>query len=313
MVAFKEIQQRFPELDLEIWQKADRLFPIRITRSWFSRMHSSEDPLAKQVLPSQLELSDVGLENPVGELGRLAHPFVIQKHKDRALLLVSRKCHMYCRYCFRRNMSTEDSPSPQQLQEAITFIKNAGVQEVILSGGDPLFLSDQKLFSIIDSLSESIPTIRIHTRSILFYPERIKKRFLEELARRRNIWLILHVNHSQELSVDVLKVIEDIRKTGTPILNQTVLLRGINDSIEALKDLCTQLISIGVFPYYLHHTDRVKGAEGFFVTLEEGQKLYLELQKQVSGIALPRYVIDPEDGSGKVDVLEYLRSKSRSR
>ena len=108
--------------------------------------------------------------------------------------------------------------------------------------------------------------------------------------------------------MDVLRAIENIRKTGTPILNQTVLLKGINDSVEALKDLCTQLISIGVFPYYLHHTDRVKGAKDFFVTLEEGRKLYLELQKQVSGIALPRYVIDPEDGSGKVDVLEYLRS-----
>ena len=130
MVSFKEIQQRFPELDSEIWQKADQLFPIRITRSWFSRMNSSQDPVAKQVLPQEEEFKEEGVENPVGEFQLLTHPFVIQKHKDRALLLVSRKCHVYCRYCFRRNMSTEDSPSGDELEEAIQFIKNSGVQEL---------------------------------------------------------------------------------------------------------------------------------------------------------------------------------------
>lgn len=308
MVSFKEIQQRFPELDSEIWQKANQLFPIRITRSWFSRIHSLQDPLAKQVLPHLDELGDQGLENPVGELDQMKHPFVIQKHKDRALFLVSRKCHMYCRYCFRRNMGTEISPSWHELEEAIDVIKGLNVQEVILSGGDPLFLSNTKIFKIIDSLSEAVPTIRIHTRSVIFHPERVDDQFLHELALRENIWLILHINHAQEVSQEVLNVIQKIRKTGTPILNQAVLLRGVNDNVAALQMLCTKLVSIGVFPYYLHHTDRVKGASHFFVSLEEGSRLYQELRKKISGVALPRYVIDPEDGSGKIDVEEYLKT-----
>ena len=310
MVSFKEIQQRFPTLDAELWQKADQLFPIRITRSWFSRMNSSEDPVARQVLPSFSELSTEGSENPVGELMQMPVPFVIQKHKDRALLLVSRKCHVYCRYCFRRNMGTETSPTKQELDTAIQYIKESGVQEVILSGGDPLFLPDKKLFSIIDALASDIPTIRIHTRSPIFYPQRVQSNFLEELQKRKNIWLIVHINHEQELSADVLEALAKIRETGTPILNQTVLLKGVNDNLSSLENLCTKLISIGIFPYYLHHTDRVQGASQFFVSLEEGAKLYRELRRKISGISLPRYVIDPEDGSGKIDVLEYMTKDS---
>lgn len=310
MVSFKEIRQRFPTLDSELWQKADQLFPIRITHSWFSRMNSSEDPVARQVLPSFSELTEEGSKNPVGELKQMPVPFVIQKHRDRALLLVSRKCHVYCRYCFRRNMGTETSPTKEDLDTAIQYIKKSGVQEVILSGGDPLFLPDKKLFSIIDSLSSSVPTIRIHTRSPIFYPQRVQAQFLAELQKRRNIWLIVHINHEQELSEDVLDVLAKIRDTGTPILNQTVLLKGVNDDVDALANLCTKLISIGVFPYYLHHTDRVQGASQFFVSLEDGVMLYRELRKRISGIALPRYVIDPEDGSGKIDVLEYMGKDS---
>lgn len=306
MASFKEIQQRFPELDLELWQKAEQLFPIRITRSWFSRMNSPQDPLGKQVLPDPEELREEGLENPVGEFERLTHPFVIQKHADRALLLVSRKCHMYCRYCFRRSLGTAGSPSWRELESAVDFIKTSGVQEVILSGGDPLFLSDKKLFSLIDSLSESIPTIRVHTRSVIFYPERVGEQFLQELAQRQNIWLILHINHQQEVSKEIVDVIHKLRRTGTPLLNQTVLLKGVNDDVEALEALCNQLVSIGIFPYYLHHTDRVKGASHFFVSLKEGMSIYQELRKRISGVALPRYIIDPEDGSGKIDVEQYV-------
>jgi lysine 2,3-aminomutase len=136
----------------------------------------------------------------------------------------------------------------------------------------------------------------------------VDDQFLHELALRENIWLILHINHAQEVSQEVLNVIQKIRKTGTPILNQAVLLRGVNDNVAALQMLCTKLVSIGIFPYYLHHTDRVKGASHFFVSLEEGISLYQELRTKISGVALPRYVIDPEDGSGKIDVEEYLKT-----
>jgi lysine 2,3-aminomutase len=311
MVSFAEINQHFPTLDKTLWDSADKIFPIRITRSWFSRMKSIAGPLSKQMLPQLGELAlDDFLSDPVGEQGLSPVPFVIQKHQNRALLLVSRKCHAYCRFCFRRDYDEGNEPSRLEMENAIAYILEAGVEEVILSGGDPLFVKDEKLFSIIDRLTNKVPTIRIHTRAVITAPFRINESFINELKSRTNIWMIIHCNHPDELNPEVVSALQRIIASGTPILNQTVLLKGINDSPRVLAELFERLVQIQVFPYYLHHPDQAQGTSNFYVSIEEGIQIYTKLTSFVSGIALPRYVIDPPDGTGKIDVIQF-QSKLR--
>jgi len=313
MVTHKECTERFSSLQTETakrgWLTADSQFPVRITRSWYHRIQSLSDPLAKQVFPQPTEmqagLQTDALQNPVGELDKQPVPFVVQKHANRALLLVSRKCHLHCRYCFRRTLDDLIEPTQQELDKAIDYILSSGVEEVILSGGDPLFLNNDRLFGILERLV-SIPTIRIHTRAPITFPSRVNVGLVEVLGQYSNLWVIVHCNHAQELNAEVVEGLQRLRVSGIPLLNQSVLLKGVNDDPDVLADLCRRLVRIGVFPYYLHHTDRVQGAEDFFVTLADGLQIYLALEQKVSGLALPKYVIDAPDGSGKVPVERYI-------
>ena len=305
-----EALRRFPTLDSEIWSKADLSFPVRVTRSWINRVQSISGALGLQAFPGPGELEEWPGDSPdpVGEKGRMPMEWVIQKHEDRALLLVTLRCHLYCRYCFRRVHDGARDPTPEALEAAIQHLNQRNLQEVILSGGDPLALSNRQLFSVLDRLEA--PVMRIHTRAPVTAPYRVDKDLIAGLAERirlgRSLWVILHINHARELSSDVLDVIKGLRSAGIPLLNQSVLLKGVNDNVESLETLCRNLVRIGVFPYYLHHTDAAAGNGAFRVELQEGLRLYRQLEGRVSGIALPRYVIDPPDGSGKVDVSRYL-------
>ena len=320
MVTRTEAVVRFPSMNEDVaiagWKHADSQFPVRITRSWFNRIQSSEDPLGKQVFPQPTEMHTGetldGLNNPVGEQDKMPVPFVVQKHDNRLLLLVSRKCHLHCRYCFRRTLDDMVEPTQSELNTAIEYVLQSGVEEVILSGGDPLFLPDEKLGRIIERLRD-IPTLRIHTRAPITYPSRIRESLFDALNKHPNVWIIVHCNHKQELSTDVREALSQIRQACIPLLNQSVLLKGVNDNAQTLADLSTELVRLGVFPYYLHHTDQVNGAEDFYVTLEDGKQIVQELETMVSGMALPKYVIDLPDGSGKVPVERQLHAKTITR
>lgn len=309
MVTQTEVRSRFSPLNEEAfstgWKQADSQFPVRITRSWFNRIQSSEDPLAKQVFPQPSEINGLqtqtGLLNPVGEQEKMPVPFVVRKHDNRLLLLVSRKCHLHCRYCFRRTLDDQVEPTSFELNRAIDYVLQSGVEEVILSGGDPLFLPDVKLGAIIERLID-IPTLRIHTRAPITFPSRVRPELIEALNRHPNVWMLIHCNHKQELNPDVCDALEQIRQANIPLLNQSVLLKGVNDHPKVLADLSTTLVRLGVFPYYLHHTDQVAGAEDFYVSLQTGWQIYTELETLVSGVALPKYVIDLPNGSGKIPV-----------
>lgn len=313
MVTQKECLERFPTLktssSMNGWEHADSQFPIRITRSWANRIQSLSGPLARQVFPQPSEMTPLrfieSLVNPVGEQEKIPVPFVVQKHENRALLLVSRKCHLHCRYCFRRTLDDLVEPTEEELSVAMDYLLNSGVEEVILSGGDPLFLNNDRLEQILERL-QSIPTIRIHTRAPITFPSRVNEGLIRTLGVHSNIWVIIHCNHSQELNDEVKNGLERIRNAGIPLLNQSVLLKGVNDDVSTLADLSRSLVRIGVFPYYLHHTDRVQGAEDFFVSLKDGIELYQQLERVVSGMALPKYVIDLPDGSGKIPVQRYI-------
>jgi lysine 2,3-aminomutase len=310
VLGLPEALSHFPEISESLWKAADSVFPVRITRSWFNRIRRIDDPIARQAFPSQSELEShpEDLFDPVGEFTKMPHDWVIQKHKDRALLITTKRCHLYCRYCFRRTHSGAEDPTQEELDSAIDYLLESGVQEVILSGGDPLAVRHSRLAHILTRL-KGIPIVRIHTRAPITQPSVVKQNLLELLRKHSPIWIVLHSNHPDELNKEVINGISKFTEWGIPLLNQSVLLKGINDDAEILADLSRKLLQNKVFPYYLHHTDRVAGNVAFRVNLDRGIEVYQQLTGLVSGIALPRYVIDPPDGAGKIDVLTYLQRR----
>ena len=259
------------------------------------------------MLPDEAELKvDPGdLADPVGDEACSPLPWVVHKYPSRVLLLLTKRCHLYCRYCFRRTHDPSDSEDPTEAEwaAAVAYARDSGAEEVILSGGDPLAVRDERLFRTIDELRPRIPVIRIHTRAPITKPSRVTPELVQALVERGPIWVVVHCNHPRELAPDVTEALARLVDGGIPVLNQTVLLRGVNDDAEVLAELCRQLVRRRVFPYYLHHTDRVQGNAHLRVSFDEGRSIYAQLRTKVSGVALPRYVLDAPDGSGKRDVL----------
>ena len=306
-----EALRRLPWLRDSVWRAADRLFPVRVPRGWLDRVDPSrpEDPLALQALPglAELEVDQDGSLDPVGEGALQPTPWLVQKHPDRALLLLTRRCHLYCRYCFRRNHASErEDPSAEELTEALDWVRSSGARELILSGGDPLAVRDELLLSVMDRVRPEVQVIRVHTRAPITAPERVTPELVAGLARRAPVWVLVHANHPRELSGPVRSALRALVQGGLPVLNQAVLLAGVNDDVEVLAELCTELVGLGVFPYYLHHTDPAQGNAAFRVQPGRGLQLHDALARRVSGVALPRYVVDLPDGSGKMDVRRAL-------
>lgn len=301
-----------PDL-VPVWDAADAVFPVRVTQSWWARVSPADphDPLARQLLPSPDELvpHDGDLDDPVGDRKMSPLPWVVHKHPDRVLLLLSKRCHAYCRYCFRRTHTPEDAldPSPEAWARALAYATSCGATEAILSGGDPLVVRDERLFETIDALKAGgLARVRLHTRAPIFLPSRVTDGLVAGLAARGPVWVVLHTNHPRELAPDVDVAIARLVDAGIPVLNQAVLLAGVNDDVEVLASLSEALLRRRVKPYYLHHTDPVTGNAAFRVSLERGLALYAALERRVSGMGLPRYVIDPPDGSGKVSVASFV-------
>lgn len=315
MLGPAEAAARWPSLDGALWREADGLFPVRVTRSWAERVEGPQDPLGVQAFPraSELETDPGDLPDPVGEHGRSPVPWVIQKHPDRVLLLTTRRCHLYCRYCFRRgDHGGAEDPTPAELEAALEYVRGSGARELILSGGDPLALSDRKLFGILDAVAGVVPVVRLHTRAPITAPERVTPELVAGLRARAPVWVLVHCNHPRELSGDVRAALARLVDSGLPVLNQAVLLAGVNDDVDTLVALCEHLLVCRVFPYYLHHTDAAPGNAEFRVSIDRGLAIHAELRRRLSGIALPQYVIDPPDGMGKVSVESWARAKGRS-
>lgn len=265
------------------------------------------DPLLKQFLPTERENEDFEsfVNDPVGDLSSCHTPKLLHKYQGRVLLICTNACAMHCRYCFRQNYPYEslEKTFDEELKEIEV---NPSWNEVILSGGDPLSLSDEVLQSLFNSLN-SIPhvrRVRIHTRFPIGIPERIDATFLKILeSLNKQIWFVIHSNHPSEFDQDIWTSLAAIRKLGIPILNQSVLLRDVNDNVETMKILCEQLVDHGVMPYYLHQLDRVKGTAHFEVTPERGIWLIEELRKQLSGYAIPLYAREIEGEPSKTPIL----------
>ena len=255
---------------------------------------SLDDPLLRQFLPvkKEEETQEGFVFDPVSEQTFCKSPNLLSKYRSRALLIASRACAMHCRYCFRRHFPYEGGSTLFE-KELELISQDSTLSEVILSGGDPLSLPNKPLGQLIEKLSKipHLKRVRFHTRFPLGIPERIDEGFLTILQKcPLQILFVLHCNHPNELDSTILTSLKQLQKLGIPILNQAVLLRGVNDDAETLKELFESLSNHGIIPYYLHQLDPVAGAAHFHVTESKGRQLMQELSKLLPGYAVPRYV-----------------------
>ncbi len=280
---------------------AHKSFPVRVPRAWIGRMEKgdSKDPLIRQVLPDADELLDVEgfSDDPLSEGGSMPYRGILHKYHGRALLIASPSCAIHCRYCFRRHFPYQEAmPAAHHWHEVFHYLENStDISEVILSGGDPLTLANEKLFQIMRRLVKipHIRRLRLHTRIPIVLPSRIDQEFIDylgQLQQEVKVVTVLHVNHEDELTVPVRDTIFQMRGTGTILLNQAVLLQGVNDSVDALAGLGEALFDAGVLPYYLHLLDRVRGASHFEVSKERAVELMVSLNKKLPGYLVPKLV-----------------------
>lgn len=274
-----------------------------------------ESVLWKQFIPSEEEnnqsLQDEGLEDPIGDKAYQKPGQLIHRYKNRVLFLPTEKCPVYCRYCFRKNeLGRNDDLFHPEFEKSLAYLNtHPEINEVIFSGGDPLILSDKKIFNYLKEFSKipSIKYIRLHTRVPMIIPGRINDDFLQILKfgvkSFSSFALSIHLNHLDEIDSEVEKRIEKLQIKGLTLLSQTVLLNGINDTPEDLKALFYKLIELKIRPYYLHHPDQVKGGMHFYVPLKKGREIYSTLHNSLPGWAVPQYVIDIPGGEGKVSAF----------
>lgn len=290
---------------------AHRDFPLRVPRGFVARMRPGDprDPLLLQVLPAGVETRDaIGfVDDPLGEEAAAAAPGLLHKYRGRALLLVTGACGVHCRYCFRRHFPYSDHrPWADGWAEALAYLARAeDVVEVVLSGGDPLSVVDEKLATLAADLARlpRLRRIRIHTRMPIVLPERVDDALLGWLAGTRLApVVVVHANHPREVDDAVVGAIARLRGAGVVVLNQAVLLRGVNDDVATLAELSETLFAAGVLPYYLNLLDRVRGAAHFEVGEEEARTLVRDLASRLSGYLVPRLVREVSGASGKLPI-----------
>ncbi|MAQ38244.1 lysine-2,3-aminomutase-like protein [Thioclava sp. UBA3469] len=283
-------------------------FRIRVTPEMRGAIADPSDPVAAQFVPSADELvtRPEELEDPIGDDAHSPVPGLTHRYPDRVILHITKTCDVYCRFCFRRETVGETGPLPEdQLTQALDYIAaTPAIREVILTGGDPLTLSTRRLGAVLDRLSAiaHLDQIRLHTRVPVVAPERITEQLCTILRAAPTAWIVLHTNHAQELTPAARAAIARLVDHGIPMLSQTVLLRGVNASADALEALFRALTKLRVKPYYLHHCDLARGTSHFRTTIAEGRALTAELRRRCSGTMLPTYVLDIPGGHGKVPI-----------
>lgn len=293
----------------ELLAPGDTGFAMRVPRGFVARMRHGDrhDPLLLQVLPGAAELDTaVGYgDDAVGDLAARVAPGVLHKYAGRALLVATGSCAVHCRYCFRRHFPySEETAAGARWQPALDYLaRDASISEVILSGGDPLSLSTARLAELGDGLATipHITRLRIHTRLPVVLPERVDADLTDWLARLpMQRVIVIHANHANELDDDVASACLKLRDTGATLLNQSVLLRGVNDSVAALEALSERLFACHALPYYLHQLDRVRGAAHFEVDDRRARALHDELRCRLPGYLLPKLVRETAGASSKL-------------
>ena len=304
------------ELDAEVLgvdatSPAARRFPLRVPRGFVSRMSKGDpnDPLLSQVLPVAVEDDEVSgfSDNPVGELGLVNGDGVLSKYRGRSLVVATGSCAIHCRYCFRRHFPYQEERSGDRrgLRTFEMIADDDSIEEVILSGGDPLILPDDRLAELAERLTEipHVRRLRIHTRMPVVLPERVDEALVEWIAACRvPVVVVIHANHPNEIDGSVGRALGALGDAGATLLNQAVLLRGVNDSGGTLADLSTKLFDFGVLPYYLHLLDRVAGAAHFEVDECRAKEIMESLRASLPGYLVPRLVREVGGAPSKVAV-----------
>ncbi len=296
-VLLAELQ--LPEQWLAPARAAAQSFPLFVPLPYLRRIRKGDprDPLLRQVLPLGEELvATAGFtSDPVGDVAATQTAGMLQKYSSRALLITTGACAVHCRYCFRREFPYSAGPrSPADWQPALVRIaENSQIDEVILSGGDPLTIVDKQLAELVHSIA-AIPHVRrlrVHTRLPIMIPQRVTSELLTWLRGTRLApVMVIHANHPAEIDETTAEALTRLVDAGIPVLNQAVLLAGVNDALEPLVELSRRLVDLRVMPYYLHQLDRVRGAHHFEVPIARGQALVAAMRAELPGYAVPRYV-----------------------
>lgn len=276
---------------------AARDFQLKIPRKMLSRIEKGNpyDPVLWQFLPHALELQKVAgySDDPLQESDSNPLPGLLHKYQSRVLITLTSACAVHCRYCFRRAFPYEENnPGKKGLEKIVNYLANhAEINEVILSGGDPLTVSDQLLYFLSEKLRglPHIKRLRIHSRLPIVLPERITEGFLAWIdSLSIPLVMVLHANHPNEIDNEVVVALQRLNKLNVTLLNQTVLLKNINDNANVLRDLSEKLFAAKVLPYYLHVLDKVAGTAHFDVSLDKARSLHVELQSLLPGFLVPR-------------------------
>lgn len=292
-------------------QRAAKLFPLRVTTSFVARMQKGNlyDPLLQQVLPVVAEerVNVDFSQDPLQEHVVNPLPGLLHKYHGRVLLTITGACAINCRYCFRRHFPYTENIPGKVWQDILAYIKaDTAITEVIFSGGDPLLANDQYLGKCIDDLAyiAHVNILRIHSRLPIVLPERITHDFLDRLrSTRLQTILVTHSNHANELDYSVKAAIERLHQQKIIVLNQAVLLKGVNDNVAALVNLSERLFACGILPYYLHLLDKVQGAAHFAVPEEKAKQLIAALRDRLPGYLVPKCVYEQSGASSKLPVV----------
>lgn len=290
-------------------------YPMRINPYYLGLIKAPGDPIWRQAVPDAEELHDeVCLEDPLSEESQSPVPNLVHRYPDRVLFMVCSECAMYCRFCTRkRKVGGEDMViTKRTIEQGIAYIRSRPeIRDVILSGGDPLLLGDDRLDWILGEL-RAIPTveiIRIGSRVPVTLPQRVTPELADMLRRHHPIYINTHFNHPDEITPESTRACAILADVGIPLGNQTVLLRGVNDDPEVMLRLMRKLLTIRVKPYYIYQADLVRGTDHFRTSVEEGLAIIGALRGHTSGLGVPAYVIDAPGGGGKIPLLPgYLQS-----
>lgn len=301
-----QISEEF-DLDIEKVEGVISEFPVRINPYFRFLIKEKDDPIYKQVVPDEQEIYDpVGIDDPLNEEGDSPVPSIVHRYEDRALLMVTHQCPVYCRFCTRKRFVGRIPVSREMVRRGIDYIReHEEIRDVILSGGDPLILKDKELEEILKSLRaiSHLEIIRIGTRVPGALPQRVTLKLCRMLKRYHPLYININFIHPGEITDEVSRACARLADAGIQLGSQTVLLKGINDNPETIKELMQKLLKIRVKPYYLYQADLTRGTEHLRTPVECGLDIIRGLQGKISGMAIPKFVIDLPGGGGKVPLL----------
>lgn len=290
-------------------RKVIEVFPAKVSQFYFNLIKEIDDPVWKLCIPDIREIDDyTGEADPLAEERDSPCSLVTHRYPDRILFLISNQCEVYCRYCTRkRKIGTKKLViDTQKIRDALDYVKaNKSIRDVLLSGGDALCVPLERLEFILSELRRipHVEIIRIGTRLPCTNPSKITPELCEMLKKFHPLYVNINIEHPRELTPDLFRACELLANAGIPLGNQNVLLKGVNDDVATLKELYTKLLRMRVKPYYLYQADYVTGTNHFRTRVEKGMEIIQALQGNISGLAIPHYVIDAPNGGGKIPIL----------